>query len=90
MRYLYIVLGREQIALGDYIRAQRLNRAAAMLRRPDHRDMAISAVAHACGFYDHAHFCRAFRAATGMTPSQWRRADAGEHRGEAGGCVRSA
>lgn len=74
MRYLYLVLERQNIGLGAYIRRRRLDCAAALLRHPGRRDMTIAAVAHACGFYDHAHFSRAFRAATGMTPSQWRRA----------------
>lgn len=29
-------------------------------------------IAHACGFYDHSAFTRAFRSATGMTPTQFR------------------
>jgi PAS domain S-box-containing protein len=29
-------------------------------------------IAHTCGFYDHSAFTRAFRSATGMTPTQFR------------------
>lgn len=75
VRYLYLVLEREGVALGDYIRQRRIDHAASLLRSMDKRNMTIAAVAHACGFYDHAHFSRAFRSATGMTPSQWRRVD---------------
>lgn len=31
-------------------------------------------IAHTCGFYDHSAFTRAFRSATGMTPTQFRAA----------------
>jgi PAS domain S-box-containing protein len=31
-------------------------------------------IAHACGFYDHSAFTRAFRSATGLTPTQFRTA----------------
>jgi AraC-like DNA-binding protein len=33
----------------------------------------VSAVAQRCGFYDHAHFTRAFAALTGSSPSAYRR-----------------
>ena len=32
----------------------------------------VAEIAHACGFYDHSAFTRAFRSATGMTPTQFR------------------
>lgn len=40
------------------------------------RDSAetISTIAHACGFCDHSAFTRAFRSATGVTPSEYRNA----------------
>ena len=47
----------------------RLTAASRMLeesRRP------VAEIAHACGFYDHSAFTRAFRAATGMTPTRFR------------------
>ena len=33
---------------------------------------SVAQVAHACGFYDHSAFTRAFRSATGMTPTEFR------------------
>lgn len=33
---------------------------------------SVSEIAHACGFYDHSAFTRAFRSATGVTPSEYR------------------
>jgi AraC-like DNA-binding protein len=38
----------------------------------------VAEIAHACGFYDHSAFTRAFRAATGMTPTRFRRRRDGE------------
>jgi AraC-like DNA-binding protein len=32
----------------------------------------IGEIAAECGFYDQATFCRQFRAATGLTPGQYR------------------
>lgn len=32
----------------------------------------VADIAHACGFYDHSAFTRAFRSATGLTPTQFR------------------
>jgi PAS domain S-box-containing protein len=34
----------------------------------------VADIAHTCGFYDHSAFTRAFRSATGMTPTQFRSA----------------
>ncbi|MDP3073907.1 MAG: AraC family transcriptional regulator [Opitutaceae bacterium] len=34
---------------------------------------AVAEIAHACGFSDHSAFTRAFRAATGVTPTEFRR-----------------
>lgn len=54
---------------GELIRAQRLQRAAAMLA-----DSAatVSEVAHAAGFADEPHLHRSFRRATGQTPREFR------------------
>jgi len=37
-------------------------------------DMSLSDIALECGFVDHAHLCKHFRAVTGETPAAWRRA----------------
>jgi AraC-like DNA-binding protein len=36
-------------------------------------DRTIAEIAHACGFSDHSAFTRAFRAATGVTPTEFRK-----------------
>ena len=55
------------------------SRLAAASRWLEESQKPVAEIAHACGFYDHSAFTRAFRAATGLTPTQFRlsrRADA--------------
>ena len=47
-------------------------RIAAASRLLRETDRTISEIAHECGFYDHSAFTRAFRAVTGVPPSQFR------------------
>jgi len=47
----------------------RLAAASSLLRETG---KPVADVAHACGFYDHSAFTRAFRSATGLTPTQFR------------------
>ena len=47
----------------------RIIAASRLLRKTD---CSIAEIAHECGFYDHSAFTRAFRAVTGVTPSQFR------------------
>jgi len=55
--------------IGAYRRQVRVELAAGMLaaNRTNLTDIAL-----ACGFASHAHFCRSFKAAYGVTPSQFR------------------
>ncbi len=53
----------------QFITKSRIAAASRMLREPE---QSVSEIAHACGFYDHSAFTRAFRSATGMTPSEFR------------------
>ncbi len=48
------------------------SRIAAASRLLGDTEQSVSEIAHACGFYDHSAFTRAFRSATGMTPSGFR------------------
>lgn len=52
-----------------FITKSRIAAASRMLRDSDY---SVAEIAHACGFYDHSAFTRAFRSATGMTPSEFR------------------
>ncbi len=49
----------------------RLEKAVELIRR--HRDMSITSVAHAVGFFDQSHFTRAFQAAYGVSPARFQR-----------------
>jgi len=53
----------------QFITKSRIAAASRMLRE---QNQSVSDIAHACGFYDHSAFTRAFRSATGMTPSEFR------------------
>ncbi len=54
----------------QYLLRQRIEAAC---RRLAESDATIAAIAHACGFADHAHLTRSFSRQKGMTPSQYRR-----------------
>jgi PAS domain S-box-containing protein len=47
----------------------RIAAASRLLRETGH---SVAEIAHACGFYDHSAFTRAFRAVTGVTPTAFR------------------
>lgn len=55
----------------------RLDAASRLLRESDR---SIAEIAVECGFYDHSAFTRAFRSATGQTPTQFRGEAAGADR----------
>jgi AraC family transcriptional regulator len=58
------------ISPAAYVRRRRIEWVAVnLLSRPDR---SITEVALEAGFCDHSHFARAFRAAMGMTPSEYR------------------
>jgi AraC family transcriptional regulator len=56
--------------LGDYIAEVRIGSAKLLLSQPD---SMIKEVAYQCGFHSQSAFSQAFRKATGLTPSQFRR-----------------
>ena len=53
----------------QFITKSRIAAASRMLRDPS---LSVAEIALACGFSDHSAFTRAFRSATGMTPSVFR------------------
>jgi len=55
----------------QFIARTRLEVASHLLRESDR---PVTDIAQECGFYDHSAFSRAFRAAMGVTPSEFRRA----------------
>ena len=55
--------------IGAYRRQIRVEKAAEMLAASS---ASLTEVALSCGFANHAHLCRSFKAAYGVTPSQFR------------------
>jgi AraC-like DNA-binding protein len=64
------VLGHRNFA--DYVNGRRIEAAKAALAAPDLALKSISTIAYDLGFASLGPFNRAFRAATGVTPSEWR------------------
>ncbi|MBF6329167.1 helix-turn-helix domain-containing protein [Nocardia transvalensis] len=73
VRHLYKVCAAANFGLEQWIIEQRLELARGALARPDNAHRSIAALAHSCGFRDPSHFARRFRAAYGISPSEWRR-----------------
>ncbi|WP_433663253.1 helix-turn-helix domain-containing protein [Nocardia sp. CA-128927] len=73
VRHLYKVCARAGFSLEQWIIGQRLERVRSDLARVDTRHRSIAAIAYNRGLRDPAHLTRRFRAAYGVTPSQWRR-----------------
>jgi AraC-like DNA-binding protein len=64
-----------QITAGQFISKTRVDAACRMLKEGK---SSIAEVALACGFADQSAFTRHFRATTGLTPSEYRRADSSD------------
>lgn len=71
-RSLYLILGRLDVPLGAWLRAERLKRAAALLGDPSQAHLSVAEIARRVGFGDHSSFSRAFRDRYGRSPSEWR------------------
>jgi AraC-like DNA-binding protein len=63
------------ITPSQFIAKARITAASGLLRETAH---SVAEIALKCGFYDHSAFTRAFRKATGTTPSGARRGAGGE------------
>ncbi|EPH44212.1 helix-turn-helix domain-containing protein [Streptomyces aurantiacus] len=73
VRYLYQVFDTHDMAVAAWIRYCRLERCRRDLADLRLRSRPIGAIASMWGFSDAAHFSRAFRAAYGMSPREYRR-----------------
>jgi len=65
---LYRAFARQGQSVAASIWAARLERAWAMLHRPDDARLLVSEVAYACGFLDHSTFDRMFKRRYGLSP----------------------
>ncbi|MFF4650039.1 helix-turn-helix domain-containing protein [Streptomyces sp. NPDC001380] len=72
LRLLHRLFQHEELGVAAWIRARRLERCRRDLADPLLRDLPVHAVARRWGFTDAAHFSRTFRAACGMTPTDYR------------------
>jgi len=71
-RYVRSLFAEEGTSFSDYVAARRLDRARAELADPGRDGRTISQIAYDCGFGDISWFNARFRAAFGMTPSEFR------------------
>jgi AraC-like DNA-binding protein len=74
LRHLYKLFKPEQTSVAGWIRERRLEQCRRDLADPTLGDWSVSAIAARWGFTDPAHFSRAFRAAYGLPPTEYRRA----------------
>ncbi len=72
LRYLHKLFEGRGSTVGRWIQHRRLEEARRELARPGREDITVSAVARRWGFASATHFSRSFRAAYGMSPSDWR------------------
>ncbi|TXS73882.1 helix-turn-helix domain-containing protein [Streptomyces sp. sk2.1] len=72
VRYLHRVFEGEGVTVGRLIQQRRLEECARELARRGRTAPTVSAVAQRWGFVNPAHFSRAFRAAYGLSPREWR------------------
>ncbi|WP_316520069.1 helix-turn-helix domain-containing protein [Kitasatospora brasiliensis] len=72
VRYLHRLFESEESTVGRLIQQRRLDACARELARRGHSAPSVSAVAQRWGFVNPAHFSRAFRAAYGIPPREWR------------------
>ena len=68
LRYLYVVLADVGLTPSEWIMSLRLDTAAKAMSLPG---ASVASTARACGFKDPSHFARRFRAARGMTPTDF-------------------
>jgi AraC-like DNA-binding protein len=70
-RYLFSIMHELEVPMHEWIREQRLTRAAGMLTDPINARVSVATIGHLCGFADHSSFSRAFRIRFGCAPSEW-------------------
>jgi AraC-like DNA-binding protein len=72
VRHLYNILASSGISLGDWVRAHRLEECRKDLAKPEANSVTIAFIGQRWGFPDATNFGRAFKAAYGMSPREWR------------------
>lgn len=72
LRYLHRIFQQHGTSVSTYIRSQRLDRCRRDLVDPGLRHLTIHVIARRWGFHRPSDFSRAFRAAVGVSPSEYR------------------
>ena len=75
-RHIHNGFTGQDMSLGAFIQHSRLQLVMRELRQPELAQHTITDIAMACGFSSSAHFSRAFKAYTGMSPSEYRQQSA--------------
>lgn len=73
LRYLHMQFARQGLHVHEWIIRERLESARRVLASNLAQAPTIAAVARRVGFSDPGHFARRFRAAYGLSPSEWQR-----------------
>lgn len=71
--HLHALFRETGVGVADYVRAERLESARRDLLDPGSTGLGVTGIAVRWGFADGAHFARAFRAAYGTTPREYRK-----------------
>ncbi|MFF9810677.1 helix-turn-helix domain-containing protein [Streptomyces coeruleorubidus] len=74
VRHLHRLFEAEETTVSRWIQHRRLEACRRELGRPGRHGPAVTAIAHRFGFSSPTSFSRAFRAAYGMSPREWRAA----------------
>jgi AraC-like DNA-binding protein len=73
VRYANALLAQQDMSIMRLVHAKRLEQCQKALEDPLQTHRMISGIAYGWGFSDMTHFARRFRAAYGLSPSDWRR-----------------
>jgi AraC family transcriptional regulator, positive regulator of tynA and feaB len=87
-RYLQMVFNDDGEPIRQYVRRKRLEGCRRELADPIWQDHSVTAIAFRWGFNSAEHFCRAFQALYGVSPSRFRR-EAGRQRPHAASTMRT-
>jgi AraC-like DNA-binding protein len=72
VRYLHLLFSRRGITVGGWIRNRRLEACIRALSNP-RKQRSVTELALKWGFFDAAHFSKAFKSAYGISPASYRR-----------------
>ncbi|UZD97747.1 AraC family transcriptional regulator [Pseudomonas corrugata] len=78
-RHLARIFAKENTTVTQYLLCKRLERAAQLLISRKIKCFNIAEIAYQCGFTNQAHFSRAFKAITGVTPKNYKESEMGQN-----------